>query len=237
MSRPPVRAVLLDKDGTLVDFRASWIPAFEHAARETCSALGLADSEVARLLALGGYDAASATWEPGALIACGTTRELAEEWARAIPGADAGAIEARLEAVFDRDVRAAPVAVAGAAEVLARLRSRGIALGVATMDTERGVRETLAHLAMEHLFDFVCGCDSGFGEKPEPGMVEAFCSRVAIPAPEVAVVGDTRHDCRMGARAGAGLVVGVLSGASGPELLAPLCHHVIGSVAELETVL
>ncbi len=233
----PIRAVLLDKDGTLVDFRATWIPAFERAAHALCAERRLPPGEVARLLALGGYDAGRGSWTPGALIACGTTRELAAAWAEAIPGADAASIEAGLEAAFDRDVRAAPVAVAGADAVLVRLRERGVALGVATMDTERAARDTLARLGIGELFDFVCGCDSGFGEKPGAGMVEAFSARVAVPVAELAVIGDTTHDCEMGARAGAALVVGVLSGASGHDVLAPLCHHVIDSVAELESVL
>ena len=38
------------------------------------------------------------------------------------------------------------------------------------------------------------------------------CSATAIGPEETAVVGDTTHDCAMGASAGAALVVGVLRG-------------------------
>jgi len=232
-----IRAVLLDKDGTLVDFRASWLPAFEGAARALCAERRMPPGEASRLLALGGYEAVSRAWDPGGLIACGTTRELAEAWAAALGGGDAPRIEAHLEAAFDRDVRAAPVAVPGAAQALARLQARGIVLGLATMDTERGARDTLDRLGIARLFSFVCGCDSGFGEKPHAGMVHAFCAHVAVTAAQVAVVGDTTHDLEMGARSGAALVVGVLSGAGGRDTLAPRCHHLLDSVADLETVL
>jgi len=236
-ARGPIRAVLLDKDGTLVDFRASWLPAFEGAARALCAGLGLPPQEAPRLLALGGYDAATRAWDPRGLIACGTTRELAQAWADAIPGADAPGIEAHLEAAFKRDVRASPVAVAGAAEALARLHGRGIVLGLATMDTERAARDTVERLGIAALFSFVCGCDSGFGEKPGAGMAHAFCTRAAVSAAQLAVVGDTLHDLEMGVHAGAALVVGVLSGAGGRDTLSPRCHHLIDSVADLETVL
>jgi phosphoglycolate phosphatase len=233
----PIRAVLLDKDGTLVDFRASWIPAFVGAARTLCTQRQLPPGSDARLLELGGYDPARGYWEADALIACGSTLELARAWASAIPNAGVSQIQAFLEDAFDRGVRAEPIAVAGSHGVLERLRKRGIMLGVATMDTERGARDTLQRLGIASLFSFVCGCDSGFGEKPAPGMVEAFCAHVSVRAAEIAVVGDTTHDCVMGARSGAAMVVGVLSGASGRDVLAPHCHHVLDSVADLEAIL
>src|SRR3546814_8229553 len=53
----------------------------------------------------------------------------------------------------------------------------------------------------------------------------------------VAVVGDSRHDLEMGRRAGCGLLVGVLTGTSSRDDLAPHAHHVIDSIAELEALL
>jgi phosphoglycolate phosphatase-like HAD superfamily hydrolase len=51
---------------------------------------------------------------------------------------------------------------------------------------------------------------------------------------EVAVVGDTSSDLLAGTRAGASLVIGVLSGAHTRAELARAPHtHVIGSVADL----
>jgi phosphoglycolate phosphatase len=49
----------------------------------------------------------------------------------------------------------------------------------------------------------------------------------------VVVVGDAVADLRMGRAAGAGLVVGVLSGLSSAALLAPYADAVIDSVADL----
>ena len=30
------------------------------------------------------------------------------------------------------------------------------------------------------MFDFICGADSGFGAKPAPGMVRAFCRTLGV---------------------------------------------------------
>ena len=236
-SKQSIRAILLDKDGTLVDFHATWMPATVRAAHALCAEHEAPAREAERLLELAGYDVASERCAPGALISGGTTRALAKAWDSALGTGDAPGIEAYLEALFEREVRDAPVAVDGLAEVLGRLRARGLTLGVATMDTERGAHATLGRLGIDALFDFVCGFDSGHGEKPGPGMVHAFCAASAVEPHEVAVVGDTTHDCAMGASAGAALVIGVLTGATGREALTPHCNHVLESVADLESVL
>ena len=106
-----------------------------------------------------------------------------------------------------------------------------------TMDSEALARHTVSSLDIDAHLDFVCGYDSGFGTKPEPGMVEAFCARLSMRPAEVLVVGDTLRDLHMGRAAGAGLVVGVLSGAGNRELLAPHCDHVLESVLALESVI
>ena len=83
----------------------------------------------------------------------------------------------------------------------------------------------------------MCGYDSGFGTKPGPGMVTAFCDRLRMQSNEVLVVGDTLHDLHMGRAANAGLVVGVLSGTGARALLEPHCDHVLESVLDLESLL
>jgi phosphoglycolate phosphatase len=56
-------------------------------------------------------------------------------------------------------------------------------------------------------------------------------------AAEVCVVGDNLHDLEMGRAAGAGLVVGVLTGTSEHGDLAPLADRVLESIVALEALL
>ena len=60
-----------------------------------------------------------------------------------------------------------------------------------------------------------------------------LCDELDIPPARVVVVGDAVADLQMGRTAGAGLVVGVLSGLSSAALLAPYADAVIDSVADL----
>ena len=86
-------------------------------------------------------------------------------------------------------------------------------------------------------FDFIAGYDSGHGLKPGPGMVLAFAETVGIAPHEVAMIGDSLHDLGAGRSAGAGLVVGVLTGPAVAAELAPHADHVLRSIAELPALL
>jgi phosphoglycolate phosphatase len=231
-----IRGILFDKDGTLLDFHATWVPAYRRAAATISREAGRPDL-ADRLLAIGGYDHDSGRCDPGSPLGSGTNADIARLWAGASGHPDSAALETRLGSIFATEVPASAVAVGDVASLFARLVARGLRLGVATMDSEALARHTVSALDIEAHLDFVCGYDSGFGTKPEPGMVEAFCARLSMRPAEVLVVGDTLRDLHMGRAAGAGLVVGVLSGAGSRELLAPHCDHVLESVLALESVI
>ena len=55
----PPRGILFDKDGTLIDFRATWIPAYHGVAEELAQRLGGGAAMTGVLLARLGYDTAA----------------------------------------------------------------------------------------------------------------------------------------------------------------------------------
>jgi phosphoglycolate phosphatase len=230
----PIRAVLFDKDGTLLDFHATWVPVYEALARQVAGGAGEAAD---RLLDLAGRDPRTGRIHPESILGAGTLAQLAALWAGALGAADGEALRRSIEDYARTASTAHARPVGDLPALFARLRGRGLALGVATMDSEQAARLHLAAFGIEALVDFVCGYDSGHGVKPEAGMVQAFCRAVGRRPDEVAVVGDTLHDLAMGRAGAAGLVVGVLTGASAREALQPHADHVLASIAELESVL
>ena len=78
----------------------------------------------------------------------------------------------------------------------------------------------------------VCA-DDGIKAKPAPDMVLTICERMKIDPTRVMVVGDTTADLKMARSAGAGMVVGVLSGVSSARDLAEFADVLIESVDEL----
>ncbi len=224
-----IRGVLFDKDGTLLDFDATWLPAYRAAAAALAANCGCPQRAV-RMLAETGYDESRGRCAPGSPLACATNREIVERWCEVVTGpVPDGSREHSLKVMHAAAVAAAaPLTDLGA--LCDRLAGGGLALGVATMDSIGPATAMLDALGVLGRLDFLCGGDSGYGEKPGPGMVHAFCAASGLDPAAVAVVGDTTHDLGMGRAAGAGLVVGVLSGAGTVDTLAPLADHVVSGI-------
>ena len=229
-----IEAVLFDKDGTLVDFEKTWTPAYRAIADELetlADAPGLGD----RLLARAGYD--GDTLDPNSLLVSGTNEEIVALWAAEPELAGVGDIAARVDCVFHDHAARAPAAVDDLAGLLARLRGRGLKLGIATNDSTAAVTSWVAAAGFAATFDFIAGADAGYGGKPEPGMVHAFCDAVGVAPGAVALVGDSVHDMATARAAGCGLAVAVLTGLAGRDRLVPHADVVIASIAELEEIL
>ena len=219
-----LKGLLFDKDGTLLDFHATWTPVYDRVAQE----LAEGDADLARrLLEHGGRDPLSGHYRPGTLLAQGNTREIAEAWGPLLPAWSAEVLIERMDRTFSDQGVAASVPVLDLAAFFARLKNRGLKLGVATSDNERAAKAILERFQTLHLLDFVAGYDSGHGVKPTPGMVHAFCAAVGLQPAEVAMIGDNRHDMEMGHRAGCGARIGVLTGTSSAADLEPVATVVL----------
>ena len=232
--RGPIRGILFDKDGTLLDFCATWVPAYRTAAAEIGDLAGGVDARM--LLADAGFDDATGTCDPHSVLAAGTNLELATVWAT-ICGLDVALVLPVVERTLDEFARRDAMQLVDLDTFFAGLAARGFVLGVATMDDEATARAMLDRFGvLEHLA-FLCGGDSGCGTKPGSGMADAFLAATGLRAGELMVVGDTPHDMEMARAAGVACRIGVLSGAGTREALEPLAHHVIVSIEDLDAVL
>jgi phosphoglycolate phosphatase len=77
-----------------------------------------------------------------------------------------------------------------------------------------------------------CGDDDG-PTKPDPRTVLSLAAQVGVPVDRVALVSDTPADLDMARAAGVGRVVGVRSGITDGEELAPHADVLLSSVGEL----
>ncbi|WP_407049302.1 HAD family hydrolase [Methyloraptor flagellatus] len=224
-----VRGVLFDKDGTLIDYEASWAP-----INRTCAALAArGDAALGdRLLIAGGYDPETDRFRAGSPFAAGTAREIAEALIAGGAAWEPEPLTVALDTVF-REASTSVVPVTDLAGLFAALSARGLRLGIASSDNEASIRRFAAAQGIDGHLDYVAGYDSGQGVKPGPGMALGFLAATGLAAEAIAVVGDNLHDMHMGRSAGAGFLVGVLTGTGGRDVLAAEADVVLDSIAEL----
>lgn len=129
--------------------------------------------------------------------------------------------------------------IEGAVETLVALKNAGVPVILTTGFAPVTRDAILSSLGWDELiFEALSPADVGRG-RPAPDLVLAAALRAQVPSmASVVVVGDTASDIGSGRSAGAGRVVGVLSGAHDrPTLEVAGAGDIIGSVRELPELL
>jgi len=225
-----MRGILFDKDGTLLDFEATWTPVLKRVAMD---AAGGDARKAATLLKASGFDSASGKVRGGSVIASGTNADLVRLWWPHLVGP---LLDRRIDAVnqaFLEHGRLHAVPIDGVRGALSALSGQGFVMGVATNDATAAAVAVIAALGLSRFLPHIIGYDAVVNAKPAADMVHAFAALVGIPAGEIAMVGDNAHDLSMARAAGVGAAVGVLSGNSSASELAPLADVVLPSVRDL----
>lgn len=220
-----IRAALFDKDGTLVDFHRTWDSAVGIALRgATRSPEAL--STAATLLE---FDLQSNTIGPASPLIADSNQDVLD------------LIDAVVE--IDAFVTLLNVAAAdavtpslGVPQVLHDLRGANVDLAVVTNDFEEPAKRQLTRLGLAELFSHVVAADTGFGAKPDPGMLRGALGLCDVRPEEAIIVGDTAHDLRAGRSAGVLTVLVTNNRSPQPECL-PLADLVITDLTTLRSTL
>lgn len=230
--------LIFDKDGTLIDFDAMWGIWITDLATRLEAATGLAaraplytamgfDAEHQRVLGHGKLAVA-----PMALL-----YDLTIEVMQSCGATPQQAGQAVAEAWFIPDPVHLAKPFGDLKGLFTKLKNAGVKVAIATTDDRLPTIATLQGLGVWELVDrLICADDcsaSGLAVKPAPDMVHAICQQLNVPVINAVMVGDSIADLQMGSEAGVGLKVGVLSGVSNADALAPYADVLIDSVQAL----
>ncbi len=224
-----IRAVLFDKDGTLVDVDRTWGPA-------VYAVMGrLAAGDRARLEALMAcchYREDERRFAATSPVLAGSPADYADDWAMALGEVPSPAFRARLAGMLAEEGLRHLTPIGAPRDVFAELARRRVPLGIATNHGETAARDQARALGLDGYLGFVAGYDSGFGGKPGPGMIQAFARAVGLPTSEIAMVGDSFHDLHA-ARAAGAVAVAVPTGLIAAGALAAQADIVISALSDL----
>jgi phosphoglycolate phosphatase len=212
---PPLKLIVFDLDGTLVDS--------QHVIVATMQA------------AFALYDQPAPSAEA---VRCIVGLPLVEGVARLAPGLDPLQHDALAQAYRDGyqtslgQVATPDALFPGVRAMLEALHGTGFLLGIATGKSQRGLRATLERHGLMPLFMTLQTGDVPPG-KPHPAMLLRAIEDAGVAPDEAAMVGDTTYDMTM-ARAAGALPVGVAWGYHPvEELTAAGAVHLVTSSAAL----
>ncbi|MGQ9647703.1 MAG: HAD family hydrolase [Thermodesulfobacteriota bacterium] len=240
--RVPCRLVVLDKDGTLTDFTATWVPLIRKRTTLLVGMLGRDRELESSLLKSWGIDPVTGMIDPrgpcpvalrseeivvGALTLYqhGYPWDESKQWVT----------QAFEKADIDSDRRDILKPVNGIEAILHRLKQMGFLLALATIDERKDTETILSHLGMDCLFDVILCAEEVKPPKPHPQTIHTICHRLSISPQETILIGDTLADMMMGKSAGVALTIGVLEGGITPrQELEKVADLVVNSIQDLK---
>jgi phosphoglycolate phosphatase len=213
--------IIFDKDGTLTDFKKTWIPILETRLHLILETLGIRDEkrksimrEIRRSYGVSGNNVDahgplpfSTPWEDEVIFTSVLYR-FGVPWLKAKDAAHRATQKA--EELIDR--LTISKLYDGVPELLNALRDGGILVSMATADLSSITVQILKHLKIFDLFDYIVGADMVEKDKPDPAMILKCVDELRADRKRTVLVGDSIVDMEMGRRAEIGLVVGILEG-------------------------
>jgi phosphonatase-like hydrolase len=130
-------------------------------------------------------------------------------------------------------------ALASAEDALDTFREMGVKVAITTGFSPRTRDQLLRSLAWESRVDLALSPSEELRGRPAPDLVLAALLRLQVEdVRRVAVIGDTSNDLLSGYRAGASVLVGVLSGAHDRKALEGAPHtHIVETIGQVPGVI
>ncbi len=221
-----IKGLIFDKDGTLFDFQSSWGPWFYDLLKELTEGQG---ERLFRSAELCKFNLSSKTFFPNSPFVSGSTDELISvirPFTNKYPGEELSSF------ILKKSLTVKQLPVTNLVYLFQILKDKGFKMGLATNDYVTPAIIQLKTSNIAQMFEFIAGCDSGFGSKPEAGQLFAFAKKLNLLPEEVIMIGDSKVDMIAGKLAGM-KTVAVLTGVALETDLEQFADAVLKNISEL----
>lgn len=235
-----IRAIIFDKDGTLLDFDAFWISVAAAAVSDILKAVNADESLADKCLAAIGADRNSAS--PDGILCKGTYAQIANAFYDVMKKANCSIGRDALNSVvikaFHDNISHGKVipACKDITEVFKRLSRLGIKTAVVTTDDRYITDKCLDTLGIKDFFCRIYTDDGIHPTKPNPHYINQFCTDEGLERSEILMVGDTLTDMTFAENGGI-RSVGVSKTDEGKLLLLPKASFVTDDISRIFDVI
>lgn len=228
------KAVIFDKDGTLMDFECFWVTVSRYAIANILKKCGINNVSADEILPcldvkngianINGILAQSPYTVMGAAIhkdlqKYGCNFSIEEITQMTIDSYHANIDKGIVSAGCDNIT-----------EVISKLKMMGLKLAVITTDDPFDTKMCLEKLGIIDYFDEIYTDDGVLPPKPNPYCINLFCEKYSLKKDEVIMVGDTLNDVRFAENGGVGFV-GVAKCETNKDVLTNYCNNVIYDIS------
>ena len=233
-----IKGIIFDKDGTLMDFAAFWVPVAENAVQYTIDALKLDVSLFDDMLnAIGAYSGIHG------MLCYGTYEQIADALYTVLHEKNNFAINRQrlsgiLSEAFHSSIEHGAIIPTcdNIVKVFSDLKESGKMLALVTTDDAYITEKCLKTLGIYEYFDRIYTDDGIHPSKPDAYYIYRFCAEENLLPDEIAVVGDTMTDILF-AKNGNCVSIGVAKNSEDREALSKSADYVIRDISQINRVL
>lgn len=221
-----IRAILFDKDGTLLQFTEGWVDSIvgflenkildDRKKRKLFKEIGIRED--------GGV-------EENSILSSETAMDLAIIFSKYLDE-DLDEIYGELDDHLLNYLKKNNKFIRETCDLRSlfeALRDRGILIGIFTSDNYRQAKYSMDYLGLDSFIDFYAAADI-YKKKPNKESLEVFKKKYSLEDQEIIIVGDSRVDMVFGEDT---VKVGVLCGTGSREMLAKYTDNIIDDPSQV----
>lgn len=211
------KAILFDKDGTLIEFNTIWLHATQAMIPLFTKTFKVKDDVVDREI-LEGLGISKEKVEDSTAIASGTSWDVAQVLQQFLEKDDPNVLHFVREYFYEytKKNHADLKEIGDVQKLFMRLKEAGYVIGIVTADDYETTMYTIKHLKLVDMVDFIATGDR-YEPKPSMAALESFSKEFQIPTSNILFIGDSIVDMQFGEHCQKG--IGVLSGVGDEQAL------------------